>query len=214
MRRIKAWVLFFCAVVGAFGGLSCIFVWFGIQPKDIGAVTTRQHWVWPVIAVVLFAVTLSFSLYTFILQRRPRPALTEQVISKIEKAGMVRGLAGRADYLAQVLDDVHEQFVQNQRPMPNPLAKNCIPDVIKEHVDKELWRFRDKYRAYLGSVESVVPGFSSKVTEEGFPCEHQNYLVVSRKIKAHADTLRKLANDLLMTAKEEHAENEAHHKTT
>jgi hypothetical protein len=168
---------------------------------------------WLITAFCLFALSIGSSVYELISRRRARQTvLTDAVIQKIEKVGKLRSLAGQADYLALILEELWHEFIKSQRPMPNPLGIGSMPDVIKEYLDKELWGFRDKYRSHLGSLKVVDPECESDLMKEGFPCEGQDYLAVERKIKAHADVLRKRANDLLASAKEENAKPQANQK--
>ncbi len=150
----------------------------------------------------LAALVVSIGLSTYLILRRP--VLSESVIQKIEKVGLLKGLAGRADYLAQVLDDLYYHYVTNQKPMPYVLGINAVPEAITEHLDKELWNFRNQYTGYLGSMKATVPECDSALVTERFPCNGQEYPDVKRKIVAHAAVLRKLASDLLTSAKEEH----------
>jgi len=158
--------------------------------------------------ILLVAIGTYFQRLKKVAGKLKPPQLTEAVIQKIEKVGKLRSLAGRADYLVQILDDLYHQFVKSQKPMPYVLGINAVPDVIKDHLDKELWGFRDKYRSYLGSLKIVVPESDSDLIKEGFPCNGQEYPALKRKIEAHAAGLRELADRLLVSAKEENAKNQ------
>ena len=134
----------------------------------------------------------------------PRSAvLTESVIEKIEKVGNLRSLAGRAEFLRDYLEEVWHNFLKEKKNMPNPIGKNSVPDAISEWTDKQLWRFRARYQDYLGSMEAVEPDCESDLVKDGFPHEGEDYLSVERKIKEHAATLRKRADDLLTKVRSE-----------
>ena len=134
--------------------------------------------------------------------------LTESLIKKIEHVGRLRSLAGRADFLKDYLEEVWHVFLKEKKNMPNPIGVGSMPDKIEEWTDKQLWRFRIRYQDYTGSMEAVDPDCKSDLVKDGFPHEGEDYLSVERKIKEHADTLRKRANDLLAEAKEEYTKSQ------
>jgi len=133
------------------------------------------------------------------------PALAESVIEKVEKVGKLRSLAGRADFLRDYLEEVWHLFLKEKKTMPNPIGVRSMPDKIEEWTDIQLWRFRLRFQDYTGGVKEVDPECKSDLVKDGFPHEGEDYLSVERKIKEHADTLRKRADGLLAEAKKEYA---------
>lgn len=205
MSWIKTWFSLAYNVATGLAAICCILIWLKIEPRDIGAAVNGPHWLWLVGGLFLLVVNIGLSVYRI----RRRPVLSESVIGKIKEVGKLESLAGRADYLVQILDDLYHQFNKSKKPFPFILGVNAVPDVISEHLDREVFRFRDKYSSYLGSLKTTIPDCDSQLMKEGYVCNGQEYPDLKRKIEAHAAHLRKLANELSASAKEEYAKNQS-----
>jgi hypothetical protein len=179
--------------------LSCLFLYLQLQqwkrhgddfvPLAVSIVVTLALW-----ALLVFATARYLRLAKGF-QHRSRPD-----ILRIESAGTLKNLAGQADWLASDLERIWYEFDKEQKKLVYPLGKRVIPDEIKEHTDKLLLSFRVQYQSHIGFVKSVDPEFHSGLIDEGFPCDGQDYLAVKRKIEAHAEHLRKRANEVMTRA--------------
>lgn len=182
-------------IVMALGGLASFLLWLGITPKDFATVTLWPHWAWLAMSLALFALSLASSSYAWISNRRRK--FDEAAIRKIEKSGTLKSLAGQADWLAEDLERIWYEFNKTGKTLIYPLGINVLPDEIKQHTDKQLWAFRDQYRAHVGFVKSVDAEFHSAVIDDDSQaCNGQDYLKVKKKIEAHAQALRERARSL------------------
>jgi hypothetical protein len=169
-------------------------------PIAATAVVTFVLW-----GVLVMAIAVFFSRQKKLADRLRQREPTGDVIGRIKKAGQLEGLAGRADWLANYLEEVWHEFLKDKKNMPNPIGVRSMPDVIEQWTDKHLWRFRTRYQDYLGSMEAVDPGCDSELIKDKFPHEGEDYLSVKRKIETHAEFVRQRANDLLSSTKAEMA---------
>jgi len=152
-------------------------------------------------AVAIFVVgILGAGLATVVrkyLALRQRPALTEATVAQIKMVGKLESLGGRADWLAENLEEVWHQFTSEHLPMPNPIGMRSVPDAIEKAADKALFRFRVHFQGYLGSMKSAYPECDSQLMIDGFPHEGENYLSVKRKIEAHSRLLNQRAASMM-----------------
>src|SRR5215510_14034300 len=97
--RYKAWIMFFTAL-GGLGGVACILQWLEIKPRDIWGwqvSLTLPHWLWLVMAFVLFGVSLGTAGFAVLKQGRElehlRQAPSEQMEAQLlEQAGALKRL--------------------------------------------------------------------------------------------------------------------------
>ena len=148
-------------------------------------------------ALLVIAIFMFLSRQKKLAEKSRQCQITAQVVEQIKKVGKLESLAGRADWLAQYLEEVWHEFHKDNKNMPNPLGVRSMPDIIEQWTDKQLWRFRINYQAYLGSMDAVDPGCDSDLMKDKFPHEGEDYLSVKRKIEAHATVLRRRANGLM-----------------
>jgi len=167
-------------------------------PIALNAAVTFVLWV-----ILLVAIVMNFSRQKKVGRGLSQPVLTGASIEQIKKVGKLESLAGRADWLAQYLEEVWHDFLKEKKNMPNPIGIRSMPDVIEHWTDKQLWRFRIHYQSYIGSMEATDPECDSELMKDKFPHEFEDYLSVKRKIDAHAQIMRRRADDLLSSAKAE-----------
>jgi uncharacterized protein YneF (UPF0154 family) len=153
------------------------------------------------LALMLASIMTFWSARKKLVEKLKQPPLTEAVIEQIKQAGRLESLAGRADYLAQFLEEVWHDFLREKKNMPNPIGVRSMPDVIEQWTDKQLLRFRVHYQSYLGSMKATDPQCDSDLMKDDFPHEFEDYLSVKRKIEDHAKVMRKRTNELLSGAK-------------
>jgi hypothetical protein len=151
---------------------------------------------------ILVIASITFSSRQKKLNERMRQCdLTGPIAVQIKRAGTLESLAGRADWLAQFLEEVWHEFDKEKQNIPNPIGIRSMPDVIERWTDKQLWRFRTNHKSYLGSMDAIDPECDSDLMKDKFPHEGEDYLSVKRKIEAHATVMRRRADELLSKAK-------------
>jgi hypothetical protein len=155
------------------------------------------------LGILLIAILTFYSRNKKLAEKLRQCELTGPVADQIKRVGKLESLAGRADRLAQNLEEVWHEFDKEKKTMPNPIGLRSMPEVIDQWTDKQLWRFRIRYQDYLGSMEAVDPGCDSELVKDKFLHEGESYLSVKRKIEGHANVMRQRANDLLSSAKAE-----------
>ena len=147
--------------------------------------------------------------YAWAMSRRTHAQWPAGSVAKIKKAGTLESYGGAADWLARRLEEVWHIFNNEKKNLMYPLGKNVIPDEIKGWTDKALWAFRLQYQSHIGALKKIDPEFHSPLIDDGFPCDGQDYLTVKRKIEAHANLLRKRAQELSSSAKAEYDQSRA-----
>src|SRR5712671_3337613 len=157
------------------------------------------------LGVLLIGVITFYSRNKKLAEKLRQCELTGPVTDQIKKVGKLESLAGRADWLAQYLEEVWHEFDKEKKHMPNPIGTRSMPEVIEQWTDKVLWRFRINYQSYLGSMEAVDADCDSELMKDGFPHEGESYISVKRKIETHAAVLRRRANELMSSATAEMA---------
>jgi hypothetical protein len=167
-----------------------------LTPTAMNAVVTFLLW-----GALLIAIVMFLSRQKEFADRLRKPRLTEAMVDQIKKVGKLESMAGRADWLAKYLEEVWHEFLKEKKSMPNPIGIGSMPDVIEQWTDKQLWRFRIHYQSYIGSLEIIDPDCDSELVKDKFPHEGEDYLSVKRKIEAHAQIMRRRADDLLSSAK-------------
>jgi hypothetical protein len=121
--------------------------------------------------------------------------LSDDQRKQLKLAGVVESKAGQADWLAADLERIWHLFNNANYKLIYPLGEHSVPDPPKEFHDKELWAFRVRYRGHIGGAKSHVPDFHSDIMDAPYPWGVE-YLDLLRKLKAHAEALRKLAQSL------------------
>jgi hypothetical protein len=133
------------------------------------------------------------------------PQLSQATIAKIELAGILKSKAGQAEWLAQRLEKVWHIYNNDKSskdgPLIYPLSASSLPEAIKEHRHKELFRFYIHYTSHIGQVKAVDQSFHSSMIDDTIPSKEE-YLDVKKKIEAHAALLRKRAESLLRSVDE------------
>jgi hypothetical protein len=167
-----------------------------LTPTAINAAVTFLLW-----GVLSSAIVVHLARQNKLAERLRQPAFTRASVEQIKKAGKLESLAGRAGWLAQYLEEVWHDFLKEKKNMPNPIGIRSMPDVIEHWTDKQLWRFRIHYQSYIGSMEATDPECDSELMRDKFPHESEDYLSVKRKIEAHAQIVRRRADDLLSSAR-------------
>ena len=83
MRPLKAFWRFLAEIIVVAGALSCILYWLGVKPGDLRMTPTWLHWVWLAVGLLLFAIGIGLSSFSFFVYRRRAEGLATETKSTI-----------------------------------------------------------------------------------------------------------------------------------